>query len=72
MLQISQLMLPVDHSDEDLRREILRLLRIRDGDLKSVDIRQRAIDARRRVGGGRARSEGLEKGREGDSNHAGP
>lgn len=48
MLQISQLMLPVDHSDEDLRREILRLLRIRDGDLKTVDIRQRAIDARRR------------------------
>jgi uncharacterized FAD-dependent dehydrogenase len=48
MLQLSQLLLPVDHSDEDLRRAILRVLRVKDADLKSIDIRQRAIDARRR------------------------
>lgn len=47
MLQLSQILLPVDHSDDDLRKSVLKLLRIREEDLISLKVKQRAIDARR-------------------------
>ncbi len=47
MLQISQHLLPVDHTDTDLRRSVLTLLNIRDEHLLSLTVKQRAIDARR-------------------------
>ncbi len=47
MLQINQHLLPVDHTDADLRRSILKLLRVRDEQLLSLTVKQRAIDARR-------------------------
>ncbi|MCB1228328.1 MAG: FAD-dependent monooxygenase [Verrucomicrobiales bacterium] len=47
MLQIRQLLLPVDSSDEDLRREVLRVLRVREADLVDLTLEQKAIDARR-------------------------
>ncbi|MBK8090529.1 MAG: hypothetical protein IPK32_00640 [Verrucomicrobiaceae bacterium] len=47
MLQISQVLLPVDHTESALREAALRLLGIRAADLRSVAIKQRAIDARR-------------------------
>lgn len=48
MLELSELRLPIDHTEEDLRAAILRKLRIPDEQLKNFTIRQRAIDARRR------------------------
>lgn len=47
MLLLSQLKLPVDHSDRDLRAAVLAKLGIRDEALRSCTIKQRAIDARR-------------------------
>ena len=47
MLQISQLKLLIDHSDADLRAAVLRVLGIRDEQLRSLTIHQRSIDARR-------------------------
>lgn len=47
MLQLSQILLPVDHSDADLRNAVLKLLRIRQEDVISLKVKQRAIDARR-------------------------
>lgn len=47
MLQLSQLKLPVSHSEKDLRAAVLRLLEIEDAQLRSVKIKQQAIDARR-------------------------
>lgn len=47
MLLISQLRLPVDHAEDALRFAVLRTLQIRDGELTSLVIDQRAIDARR-------------------------
>lgn len=47
MLQINQLLLPVDHSDEQLHAAILALLRIKAPQLHHIEIKQRAIDARR-------------------------
>lgn len=47
MLQINQHLLPVDHTDADLRRSALKLLRVRDEQLLSLTVKQRAIDARR-------------------------
>lgn len=47
MLQLSQVLLPVDHQDDDLRRMVLKLLRVRDEELLSLKVKQRAIDARR-------------------------
>lgn len=47
MLLVSQLRLPVDHSDEALRLALLRALNIRETELVSFTIDQRAIDARR-------------------------
>lgn len=47
MLQLSQIKLPVAHSDHDMREAVLMLLGIKSDQLKSLAIRQRAIDARR-------------------------
>ncbi len=47
MLQISQLTLPVDHADADLRPALVKRLGIADKDLHGFTIKQRAIDARR-------------------------
>lgn len=47
MLHLSQLKLPVDHSDSDLRAAVLAKLGIRDEELRSCTVKQRAIDARR-------------------------
>jgi uncharacterized FAD-dependent dehydrogenase len=47
MLQISQLQLPVDHTDADLRAAALKRLGVKDGELINLKLKQRAIDARR-------------------------
>ena len=47
MLQISQLTLPVDHTDADLRPALVKRLGIADKDLLGFTVKQRAIDARR-------------------------
>ena len=47
MLQLSQVLLPVDHTDASLRKAALEVLRTREADVKSLTIKQRAIDARR-------------------------
>lgn len=47
MLQLSQILLPVDYRDADIRAAALRLLRVREEDLVSLKVKQRAIDARR-------------------------
>ena len=47
MLQISQVLLPVDHDDAALRAAAVRMLGVKDRDLRSFTVKQRAIDARR-------------------------
>lgn len=47
MLQLSQVLLPVDHTDASLHLAALELLRTSENDLRSLTIKQRAIDARR-------------------------
>lgn len=47
MLLISQLRLPVDHAEDALRLAVLRALNVREADLVSFVVDQRAIDARR-------------------------
>ncbi|MHB1080781.1 MAG: NAD(P)/FAD-dependent oxidoreductase [Prosthecobacter sp.] len=47
MLQLSQVLLPVDHQEDDLRRAVVKQLGARDEDIVSVKVKQRAIDARR-------------------------
>ncbi|MCB1279066.1 FAD-dependent protein [Prosthecobacter sp.] len=47
MLQLSQVLLPVDHQDDDIRRAVVKVLHAREEDVVSVRVKQRAIDARR-------------------------
>lgn len=47
MLQLSQILLPVDHHENDVRSAVLKMLGVRPGDLVSMKVKQRAIDARR-------------------------
>lgn len=47
MLQISQLRLPLDYDEPVLKAAILRELRARTHEIKSISMKQRAIDARR-------------------------
>jgi uncharacterized protein len=46
MLELSQLKLPVDHTEGDLRLAALEALDIRSDALRSLKVKQRAIDAR--------------------------
>lgn len=48
MLQISELRLPVNHSEEDLRRAVASLLGLKAEKLGNLRIKQRAVDARKR------------------------
>lgn len=47
MLQLSQILLPVDHQDHEVRAAVLKLLRVRDEEIITFKVKQRAIDARR-------------------------
>ncbi len=47
MLQLSQVLLPVDRHADDLRAAVLKLLQARPEEVISVRVKQRAIDARR-------------------------
>ncbi len=47
MLQISQLSLPVDHSDAQLRAAVCARLGVAEAALRGLQVKQRAIDARR-------------------------
>lgn len=47
MLQLSQILLPVDYQEHHLRTAVLKLLRVRDEDLLTLKVSQRAVDARR-------------------------
>ncbi len=47
MLQLSQILLPVDHCDADLRSAVLKMLLVSDEDVIRLQVKQRAIDARR-------------------------
>lgn len=46
MLRINEIILPLDHSDADLRNAILGLLAILDGELDSFSVFKRSYDAR--------------------------
>lgn len=48
MLRLSEIKLPLDHSDDDLQREILRTLSIDADELASFSIFKRSHDARKR------------------------
>ncbi|MDZ4286450.1 MAG: hypothetical protein U0984_00735 [Prosthecobacter sp.] len=47
MLQVSQLQIPIDHTDADLRQAVLNRVGVKAEELRSLKIKQRAIDARR-------------------------
>ncbi len=46
MIRITQLRLPVHHTDNQLREKIIKTLRIRPGELQSYTIARRSLDAR--------------------------
>lgn len=48
MLQISQFRLPIDHSDDDLRKFVCKALETRPDRLGRIKIKQRAVDARKK------------------------
>ena len=48
MLQLSQIRLPIDHSDDTLRRAAAEVLGVAPEVLRSVTVKQRAVDARKR------------------------
>ena len=48
MLRLSELRLPLDHTDEDLNRALLRQLRIPPDHLLEQHLVKRSVDARRR------------------------
>lgn len=48
MLQLSQIRLPVDHSDDALRGAAAGALRVKAEALRSLTVKQRAVDARKR------------------------
>jgi uncharacterized FAD-dependent dehydrogenase len=47
MLQLSQVLLPVDHREDDLHSAVLKMLDVRDDEVIRIQVKQRAIDARR-------------------------
>ncbi len=48
MIRISQLKLPVEHTEEDLRRKAAKLLRISADEIRALHIRRRSLDARKK------------------------
>ena len=48
MLRISQLKLPAEHTEEQLRKKIVKTLHINSGDLTCIRIRKRSLDARKK------------------------
>jgi uncharacterized protein len=48
MLRLSEIKLPLDHAEEDLRSSILRRLQIGDGDLLRMEVFKRSYDARKK------------------------
>ena len=48
MLRISQLKLPAEHTEEQLRKKLLKTLRINSSDLVRYQIRKRSLDARKK------------------------
>nr|WP_218280797.1 hypothetical protein [Verrucomicrobium spinosum] len=48
MLQISQFRLPIDHSDDDLKKSVCKALETRPDRLGKIKIKQRAVDARKK------------------------
>ena len=48
MLTVSQLKLPAEHTEDQLKKKILRSLGIQERELKSFEIRKRSLDARKK------------------------
>ena len=48
MLRLTEIKLPLDHAEEELRSSILKRLQIGDGDLLRVEIFKRSYDARKK------------------------
>ena len=48
MIRISQLKLPVDHREEDIRNKAAKLLRIEPAAIKSLKLVRQSIDARKK------------------------
>lgn len=48
MLQLSQLRLPVTHTDKDLRKAVQQALRVKDSEILEIQVRKRALDARKK------------------------
>lgn len=48
MLTVSQLKLPAEHTEDQLKKKILRTLGIQERELKSFEIRKRSLDARKK------------------------
>jgi len=48
MIQISQLRIPITHTEEELRLEAAKMLEVHVGEMTSFSIKQRAVDARKR------------------------
>jgi uncharacterized protein len=49
MLRLNEIKLPLDHAEGDIRRAVIKRLKISDGDLLSVTIFRRGYDARKRA-----------------------
>ena len=48
MLRTSQLKLPAEHTEEQLRKKIVKTLHVNSGDLTCIRIRKRSLDARKK------------------------
>lgn len=48
MIKVSQVKLPINHTEAQLKKELSRILRIREEDILSFEIRKRSLDARKR------------------------
>lgn len=48
MIRIQQLKMPCEHTEEDLKKAVLKTLGIREEDLLSMEIRKKSLDARKK------------------------
>ncbi len=48
MLRISQLKLPVEHTEAQLKKKLLKTAHIKEQDLKQFFIRKRSVDGRKK------------------------